>query len=67
MTKIKVFVIGIFLLTLTGCSTVKGPAAEETQGTAQGTVSQASSIQKGAACTWGAISKLDQWIKDNLW
>lgn len=57
----------VFLITVSGCQTVKGAAA----GIAAGVGATAYGLGKGLAedaCdTWEAIERADEWIKENYW
>ena len=59
-----------FIITISGCQTVKGAANGVAAGVAVG-VGAAYGLGKGLvddACnTWKAIEKADQWFKENYW
>ncbi len=50
------FLLGVFVIICSGCSTV----TKSTKGAAEGAV-------QGAKEDWAAVKKADDWIRKNLW
>lgn len=67
MTRGKKALLLVFLLSagilLGGCNTVAGTA----EGVAKGVASTAEGVGKDTVGLYGAIMKLDSWIRENLW
>lgn len=61
--SIKFVLLGLIVLFLYGCETVKGTAIG-VGSTATGVTKDTRNIASGA---WQAILKADSWIKRNLW
>jgi len=61
----------IFVVTISGCQTIKGTAAGVAGGVAIGVGGTVYGFSKGLADdaydTWQAIERADQWLQENYW